>query len=69
MIVVDQKQRQENLKKYGKGLGRPAKLSDSDKDDMVSEYNTGHNITDIAKRHGISRATVYKVVRERTIDT
>ena len=69
MVTVNKKQRQDSQKKQGTGKGRPSKINEVQKDQMVVHYNTGKPVTDIAKMFGVNRATVYRVVKERTTDT
>lgn len=66
MIIVDKKKRQETQKIQGVGKGRPSKLNECDKDQIVIKYNAGRPVTEIAKSFGINRGTVYRVVKERS---
>lgn len=49
-------------KAEGKELGRPQKLTDSQKEQMTGEYKEGASIASLAKAHGVSRATVMRAV-------
>ena len=66
MITVDKKQRQSN--RVSVKAGRPSKVNDCTKDQIVVKYNAVRPVTEIAKSFGISRNTVYRVVKERSTD-
>lgn len=56
----------ETLKKgERRGSGRCSKISESMKDDIVQMYRKGFKIAVIQEKHGISRASVYKTLKER----
>lgn len=52
-------------RKKGRVGGRPA-IEDKVKRQIVTLFNAGERATDIAKEYGIGRATVYKIVNEKT---
>ena len=68
MVTVDRKKRQETQRTQGTGKGRPSKLNECDKDQIVIKYNAGRPVTEIAKSFGINRGTVYRIVKERSTD-
>ena len=45
--------------------GRPEKLSEVQKDFIVNNYNHGDTQMELAKRYGVSRSTIQKVLNER----
>ena len=50
-------------KAEGKHLGRKALLSDDDKAVIREKHKAGTTPTELAKEYGVSRATVYNVIR------
>lgn len=66
MIKVDKKLRAENIKQRGGRQYITSKNSDEVLDEVVKLYNAGENTKDIAKRLGVSRATIYRIIKERS---
>lgn len=53
----------QRAKAEGKQLGRKPKTNDSDKLDIQKSIEAGETISSIARRYGISRATVHNAVK------
>ncbi len=68
--LIRQRQREgiEAAKKAGKHLGRPAKLSDQEKAEIIRKHQEGINPTKLSQEYGISRGTIYNVVKINTAD-
>lgn len=49
-------------KKQGKKLGRPSKLTDTDKEEIKSKIEEGASKNSIAVEYGISRPTIYRLL-------
>lgn len=49
-------------KSQGKKLGRPALLSAADKIAIAGSFANGDSISSLAKTHGVSRATIMRVI-------
>jgi len=45
--------------------GRPAKIDDEMKNRIVTLYNDGKNGKEIAETVGVSKASVYRILKER----
>lgn len=58
MVVINKDDR--------RGRGRK-KIAEKTKDDICRMYKQGLPISTIEEKHGISRSTVYRVLRERTV--
>ena len=58
MLMVDKNKREQLLSK--------SKITEDLKDKVVMHYNNGCSIADITKYCKISRASVYKIIKERT---
>lgn len=54
----------EAARKRGKTGGRP-RIDDKTKKHVVTLYKSGESTTDIAKEYGISRATVYNILKKK----
>lgn len=54
-------------KKKGKHLGRFPKLTPDQKAEVAEAYKQGQKIAIIAKKYGVSRATIYNVLGSRAI--
>lgn len=50
------------------GRGRHPKITEKVKDDVVTMYQKGFRVQMIVNKHGISKASVYRIIKERTID-
>lgn len=48
-----------------RGRGRRSDITNAMKDDIVLMYRKGFKIATIQEKHGISRTSVYRVLRER----
>lgn len=46
----------------------PPRLSDDQKEKMISLYNSGHKVVEIADHFGVSRQTVYNVLHKNNIN-
>lgn len=47
--------------------GRPRKLSAGDVDKIVTRFNGGETITSLAKAFRVSRTTIQRTLRERSV--
>ena len=59
MIMVDKSKRHRTV-------GRP-KVSEDTKDKVVIMYNDNKSIEEICKESNLSRSTIYKIIRERSV--
>lgn len=48
-----------------RGRGRRSEITNIMKDDIVLMYRKGFKIAAIQEKHGISRTSVYRILRER----
>ncbi len=66
--LIKQRQREgiEAAKKAGKHLGRPAKLTDQKKADIIKKHQGGLNPSQLSKEYGVSRGTIYNIVKINT---
>nr|MDQ3968792.1 helix-turn-helix domain-containing protein [Thermoproteota archaeon] len=62
LLVQRTKDGMERAKAAGKGIGRPQKIIDKDK--LINLLAENHSKIRIAKSLGISKATLYKKLRE-----
>ena len=53
-----------NAKAKGKHMGRPAKLSAEMKASIMAGHKAGKNPTTLSKEFGVSRASIYNVLKE-----
>ena len=58
MLMVDKDKRQK--------LAKNRKLTEELKDKVVMYYNEGHTVASIMELCHLSRASVYKIINERT---
>jgi DNA invertase Pin-like site-specific DNA recombinase len=63
MIRSRQKEGIAAAKKLGKNCGRPFVMTDKMIIHAKNMHDGGHSIRDIAKRHNVARATIYKVLK------
>ena len=61
MVIVDEEMRSASIVAQ--------RISDGKKDSVVTMYNGGHTISDIARSCGVSRTSVYRIVKERTVSS
>lgn len=59
MVVVDEQMRVANMVTQ--------RISDDKKDEVVRMYNGGAAISNIASACHVSRSSVYKIIKERTV--
>ncbi len=61
MIKERQAEGQAAARAAGKHMGRPGKLTDQQKAEILKKREAGATPTELAKEYGVSRATVYNV--------
>ena len=54
-------------KAKGKHLGRRASLSDDQKEEIRTKNKAGMNPTTLSKDYGVSRGTIYNVLKETPV--
>ncbi len=66
--LIRQRQREgiEAAKKAGKHLGRPVKLNDQQRAEVIEKHQEGMNPTQLSQEYGVSRGTIYNAVRLNT---
>lgn len=53
-------------KAEGRTLGRPSKTTPEQRTQIITEYSQGHTVSELAKRYGISRASVLAIITPKT---
>lgn len=51
-----------------RGRGRHPKITEKVKDDVITMYQRNFPVQMIVDKHGISKASVYRIINERTVD-
>ena len=51
-----------------RGRGRRPKITEKVKDDVITMYQKGFRVQMIVDKHGISKASVYRIINERTVN-
>lgn len=65
MLYVNEVERKKNKAKRKKG--RPSSLTEEQIDDIIRMYNAGDSYNEIAIEKDLSKSTIYRIIKSRTV--
>jgi DNA invertase Pin-like site-specific DNA recombinase len=54
-------------KSEGKTLGRPAKTTPSQREEIIAKYGQGESVSSLARSYNVSRASILSITRSAAI--